>query len=146
MAKAKKTKSGNWKCFIYSHTDPDGKRHYKSFTAPTKTEAEYMAAEFARNKKRMKDTGNWSLGDAIDKYIDLKRPVLSPSSIYRYEKIRASSFQGIMDLPLSKITSNILQEAVNLEMQRKPFNRSGTVSPKTVHSFLLNKTSRWTNG
>lgn len=132
MAKAKRLKSGNYRCFVYSHTDQDGKRHYRSFTAPTKKEAEYMAAEFVMNRTREKDPNNWTLGEAIDKYIELKRPVLSPSSIYRYEKIRKSSFQGIMDVPLSRITNTMLQQAVNDEMQRKPFNRSGTVSPKTV--------------
>lgn len=132
MAKAKKMKSGKWRCLVYSHTDPGGKRHYESFTATTKKEAEYMAAEFTMNKNRMKDSRNWTLGKAIDNYIDIKRPVLSPSSIYRYEKIRKSSFQSIMDIPLSRITGNILQQAVNNEMERTPFNRTGKVSPKTV--------------
>lgn len=132
MVKAKKLKSGNWRCFVFSHKDENGKKHYKSLTAPTQSEAEYMAAEFVMNRKRMNNSNNWTLGEAVDKYIELKRPVLSPSSIYRYEKIRKSSFQSIMDIPLAKITSNILQEAINTEMKRKPLNRSGTVSPKTV--------------
>lgn len=132
MAKAKKTKSGTWRCLVYSHSDPNGKRHYKSFTASTKKEAEYIAAEYVMKRDRVKDSLNWTLGEAIDKYIELKRPVLSPSSIYRYEKIRKSSFQDIMDLPLSRITNTVLQQAVNDEMQRQPYNRSGTVSPKTV--------------
>ena len=132
MAKAKRLKSGNWRCLVYSHTDQNGKRKYESFTAATKKEAEYMAAEFVMDRRRAKEPSNWTLGEAIDKYIDLKRPVLSPSSIYRYEKIRKSSFQGIMDLPLSRITSTVLQKAVNDEMKRTPYNRTGTVSPKTV--------------
>lgn len=132
MAKAKKLKSGNWRCLVYSHTDPNGKRKYESFTAVTKKEAEYMASEFIMNRDRAKEPTKWTLGEAIDKYIDLKRSVLSPSSIYRYEKIRKSSFQGIMDLPLSRITSTVLQKAVNDEMKRTPYNRTGTVSPKTV--------------
>ena len=40
MAKAKKLASGSWRCLVYSHTDPDGKRRYKSFTAANKKEAE----------------------------------------------------------------------------------------------------------
>ena len=134
MAKAKKMKSGSWRCLVYSHTDPGGKRRYKSFTASTKKEAEYMAAEYTMNRDKMKDPVNWTLGEAIDKYIDLKRSVLAPSSIYRYEKIRKRSFQDIMDIPLVRITDNILQEAVNREMERTPLNRSGTVSPKTVQN------------
>lgn len=132
MAKAKKLPSGRWRCYVYSHTDPDGKRHYESFTASTKKEAEYMAAEFALEKKGLNDSRRWTLGEAIDKYINLKRPVLSPSSIYRYEKIRKSSFQDLMGVALIKIDSNMLQQAVNKEMERTPLNRTGTVSPKTV--------------
>lgn len=130
--KAKRLPSGNYRCRVYSHTDPDGKRHYKSFTAPTRKEAEFMAAEFTMEKEHATDESRWTLGEAIDKYIELKRPVLSPSSIYRYEKIRKRSFQDIMDTPLININSNLLQQAVNREIERTPLNRSGTVSPKTV--------------
>lgn len=132
MVKAKKLKSGNYRCLVYSHKDPDGTKRYKSLTAPTKEEAEYMAAEFVRDRKRMKNQNSWTLGEAVDRYIDLKRPVLSPSTIYRYEKIRKSAFQGIMDIRLDRISSNTLQEAINCEMLRQPLNRSGTVSPKTI--------------
>ena len=134
MAKAKKLASGNWRCLVYSHTDPDGKRRYKSFTAASKKEAEYMAAEYILNRDKMKDPVNWTLGEAIDRYIDLKRSVLAPSSIYRYEKIRKKSFQDIMDVPLVRITDNMLQHAINEEMKRKPYNRTGTVSAKTVRN------------
>lgn len=132
MANAKKTRSGKWRCLVYSHTDPSGKRIYESFTASTKKEAEFLAAEFIMNRERMNDSRKWTLGEAIDKYIELKRPVLSPSSIYRYEMTRKRSFQSIMDIPIGKITSNMLQHAVNEEMNRTPLNRTGTISPKTV--------------
>ena len=115
MVKAQKLKSGSYRCFVFSHKDETGKKHYKSLTAPTKAEAEYMAAEFIRERKRLKDSNNCTLGEAVDRYIDLKRPVLSPSSIYRYEKIRKTAFQGIMDIRLDSITSNTLQEAIRSE-------------------------------
>ena len=110
MAKAKKLKSGNWRCLVYSHTDPEGKRHYESFTAPIKKEAEYMAAEFTMNKNRMKDSRNWTLREAVDKYIDLKRPVLSPTTISRYESVRSHAFQDIMDISLRKLTRHRLSK------------------------------------
>ena len=134
MAKAKKTKSGNYRCLVYSHTDPGGKRRYRSFTAPTKKEAEYMAAEYVMNRDKKKDIANWTLGEAIDRYIDIKRSVLAPSAVYRYEKIRKRSFQNIMDIPLKKLTKDILQEAVNEEMKRTAYNRTWTVAPKTVQN------------
>ena len=46
MATAKKLPSGSWRVNQYIGKDEDGKRIYKSFTADTKKEAEYMAAEF----------------------------------------------------------------------------------------------------
>lgn len=134
MARAKKMKSGNFRCLVYSHTDPGGKRRYKSFTAPTKKEAEYMAAEYIMNRDKRKDIVNWTLGEAIDQYIELKRSVLAPSAVYRYENIRKRSFQDIMDIPLKKLTDDILQESVNKEMTRTAYNRTWTVAPKTVQT------------
>ena len=132
MAKGKKLPSGSWRVQVYSHTDQSGKRHYQSFTASTKKEAEYMAAEFQLNKDRLKDSANMTLGEAIDKYIALREPVLSPSTIAGYRNIRAHSFQSLMDVPIRRITSNMLQEAVNFELARKPEKKSGTLSAKTV--------------
>ena len=148
MAKAKKLPSGSWRCRA-SYTGSDGKRHYESFTASTKKEAEYMAAEFLMERKHMSDQDNWTLGDAIDKYIELKEPVLSPSTISAYRKIRKYSFQGIMDLPIKKITDVILQQAINEEMIRVPVNKKkGTLSAKTIKNQygLISSTLRHFNG
>ena len=46
MPTAKKQPSGMYRCRVYSHTDAQGKQHYRSFTAPTKTEAESLANKF----------------------------------------------------------------------------------------------------
>ena len=126
MAKAKRLPSGNYRCRVYSHTDSDGKRHYKSFTAPTRKEAEYMAAEFTMEKEHATDESRWTLGEAIDKYIELKRPVLSPTTIQGYEYNRRKCFQSLMDISVDKLTSTTLQKAVNEEIRR--------VSPKSVRN------------
>ena len=44
MAKAKKLPSGSWRCRVYSQTNSQGIKQYESFTAPTKRQAEMMAA------------------------------------------------------------------------------------------------------
>ena len=131
MAKAKKLPSGNYRARV-SYTGTDGKRHYESFTASTKKEAEFMAAEFHLNMAHRSDSGNWLLGEAIDEYIKLKEPVLSPTTISNYRKIRNNAFQELMDIPIRKITDTMLQQAVNNEAMRKPLSKSGTLSPKTV--------------
>ena len=51
MATAKRLPSGSYRVQVYSHTDSTGRRHYESFTAPTKREAEMLAAEWANKKE-----------------------------------------------------------------------------------------------
>ena len=47
MAKRKNSlPSGNFRVLALDYTEPDGKRHYKSFTAPTKKEARMLADEW----------------------------------------------------------------------------------------------------
>ena len=68
MAKAKKLKSGNWRCLVYSHTDSKGKRIYESFTASTKAEAEAMAAQFKLDTDR-KRTEDVTVKEAVENYL-----------------------------------------------------------------------------
>lgn len=84
MAKAKKLPSGNWSVQAYSHTvtiNGKQKRVYERFTAPTRKEAEYLAAEFQMNKSRKKSMETMTVAQAIESYIDSKSNILSPSTI-----------------------------------------------------------------
>ena len=58
MAKAKKLPSGNWRVNQYIGKNKDGKRQYKSFTASSKKEAEYLAAEYVLKNKTMPERKN----------------------------------------------------------------------------------------
>lgn len=143
MAKAKRLPSGNYHALAYSHTDevelPDGSkkkvRRYASFTAPTKKEAEYMAAEFALKKKGTK-AGNMTIGEAMDRYIESRDAILSPSTIRVYKLMRSTYLQGIMDVQLGQATSELVQAELNRE--------SKTHSPKTMRNMfgLLSATFR----
>lgn len=125
MAKAKKLKSGNWRVLVYEYTDDKKKRHYKSFTAPTKKEAEYMAADYALNRKE-ETYEDLTLKEAYERYIASKSAVLSPSTIAGYKKLSKNYFQRLMPMKLSKITAKHIQIAVN-EM-------SADHSPKSVRN------------
>ena len=57
MATAKKTASGNWRVLAYTGKGADGKRRYKSFTAPTKKEAELLAAQYMMQEEAREKTG-----------------------------------------------------------------------------------------
>jgi integrase len=141
MATAKKLPSGSWRCQVYSHKDESGKRIYESFTSEDpspkgKREAEFMAAEFAMNKKEKKSkslTSTFLFREARQKYIDLKSGVLSPATIRGYEQMK-TYYSGLDDLALKDIDSIKVQEWVN------DFYK--THSAKTVRNAhsLLNST------
>lgn len=126
MPRAKKQPSGNWKVQVFSHTDENGKKHKVSFTAPTKAEAERMAAAFSATKK-MERACDLSFGDAMDDYIAKRSSVLSPNTLKEYRNTRAHHVPSLMAMKLSKITSTDIQRAINLE--------SASCSPKTVRNI-----------
>jgi integrase len=128
MAKAKKQKSGKWRVQVYDYTDAKGKRHYKSFTADTKKEAEYQAAEYLLTSTRgaAPTYDNLTLGEAYDRYIASKTAVLSPSTVRGYRQSREKQFRELMPVKLHKLTPELIQTAVN-EM-------AADHSPKTVRN------------
>lgn len=121
MATAKKLPSGTWRVRVYSGKNEQGNACYKSFTAATKKEAEYLATEYLLKANGEK---NKTLGSLIDAYIKERENVLSPTTIQGYQKIRENYFLKLMDIPVSKITNEMLQAAINSE--------SAANSPKTV--------------
>ena len=124
MAKAKKLPSGQWRTLVYSHTDPDGKRHYESFTADTKKESEYLAAQFALEKKNRQPGDARTLEAAMNEYIKSRTNVLSPSTIREYIRMSDKNFDTMKHIKITHITSQLLQEWVN--------NFSVNHSPKSV--------------
>lgn len=113
MPKARKLPSGRWRAKAFSHIDENGKYVYRSVTADTKSEAEYLAIQFAARRKLTR--GMMTVGEAIDRYIASKSNVLSPSTIHGYKKIRKNNFQKLMDVNTEDITREMVQRAVNEE-------------------------------
>ena len=116
MAKAKKLPSGSWRVLQFVGLDQDGKRQYKSFTAPTKREAEFLAAEYVAKKKR--PAGRMTVGEAIDRYIESKDGVLSPTTVNGYRNLRRHHLAGLMGIQLDRITREDVQREVNAESKQ----------------------------
>lgn len=140
MATAKKLASGSWNCKVYSHTEDilqaDGstkkKRIYKSFTCDIpgpkgKRKCEQLAAEWAATKEISIVTPNITVGEAIDKYIQQRSAVLSPSTVKEYKASRKRDLQELMDVKLDVLTQEQIQKAINRECL--------THSPKTVRNM-----------
>ncbi|MBQ8135188.1 MAG: site-specific integrase [Clostridia bacterium] len=118
--KAKKLPSGSWNVQVFVGLDQNGKKIRKSFTAPTKKEAEYLAASFkAHHQEVTRDSTAMTLSEAIDKYIEFKGATLSPSTIRGYRFIQRKSLQAIMNIKINKLTLNMIQAAVNAEIKEK---------------------------
>ena len=127
MAKAKKLPSGSWRVRVYDGKGADGKDRYKSFTAATKREAEFLAAEYAAKNKTAEPAGeDKTLAECYARYIQIKRNTLSPTTVLEYERSARRDFPELMPLRLSRITQEAVQSAVNV--------MSATHSPKSVRN------------
>lgn len=114
MAKATKLPSGKWRVLVYAGKDETGKRKYKSFTAPTQRKAERAALEWQENYQLINfDHTNLTVGSAIDRYIEQKGHILSPSTIAGYRRIRRNCLQELMNIRLNRLTPDDVQKAVN---------------------------------
>ena len=138
MAKARKLPSGSWRVQCYAGKNAEGKNQYRSFTRPTKKEAEYEAALFAMHYKEIsRDSTAMTLAEAMDKYIASKDGILSPSTIRGYDIIRKNHLKGLMDIRLNRLTPALIQEAINQEA--KPYidknGKTRTPSPKSVRNI-----------
>ena len=120
---AKRLPSGSYRARATAMID--GERIYKSFTADTKEQAEFLAATWATKKKR--SIKNPTLSEAIDNYISHREPILSPSTITGYIAISKQIKEDIGRLCVSEISNEKLQAYVaELSLQK---------SAKTVKNY-----------
>lgn len=125
MATARKLPSGNWRIRVYVGKDKNDKKVYKSFTAKTKREAQYMASEYVLNKRDKEENGI-TVSEAVLGYIESKKNILSPTTIESYYQIKRNSLKELDDFFLNELDQKILQVHFNKLSQVK--------SPKTVHN------------
>lgn len=122
MPTAHQLPSGSWRVQVYAGKDAAGKRQYESFTADTKKEAEYQAAQWSlRRSVRPEDL---SVRDAISRYIDANEQVLSPATIVKYRGMLRRDFEQVAAVSLRRLTSAQAQAWVSALAK--------TLSPKSV--------------
>ena len=129
--KAIKTKSGKWRVRPVDHYEyKDGKRKtvLACITADTKKEALRLAYLYEENRR-----APMTFEKALQKYIDMKREVLSVTTIARsYESIQRNAYGSINNVQLRKFTSELIQGWVN--------EYAAEHSPKSVanaHGLLM---------
>lgn len=124
MATPKKQASGNWRIQVFSHKE-NGKNKYVSFTAPTKAAANRLAAEFQENKLNESSPQNLTVKQAVDRYIEMRTSVVSPSTLRTYRGY-AKHYTSLENIRLGSLTTANLQDYVN--------SISGRMTPKSVRS------------
>ena len=107
MATARKLPSGNWRCRLYDYTDNAGKKHYKSFTASTKKEAEYLATAYKLEEST--SNNNLTIGKATEQYINNRLSILSPTTVRTYKGIAVNQIDKIAKLKIDSITQEQVQ-------------------------------------
>lgn len=128
--------SGAYHANVYSYTDENGKRHYESFTGYDYNQVMLDVVSFKKDKKisRIDESlanTKLTVASAMDKYIESKSAVLSPTTISSYKIIRRHSLLSLQKLTVKEVTQELVQIAINQEAMSK--------APKTVrniHGFL----------
>jgi len=103
--RARKLPSGSWRV----RTSIKGER--KSFTAPTKAEAEFMAHQYLVGKRR--EPSQMTVGQAIRAYIDDREAVLSPSTLGGYNSLARNAYDQIATARIDAVDSAAIQRWVS---------------------------------
>jgi integrase len=101
------------------------KKKYVSFTAPTKKDAESLATDYIKNLRPPKKIHEKTVSECIDDYIELKKNILSPTTIGKYVNIKKNQLSGtFLNMELKDLTGIEIQAEIN--------RLSGKYAAKTV--------------
>ncbi len=132
MGKRKKkkgqTSSGRYRAQA-AYYDDMGKRRVKSFTADTPEEAQYLASVWKKDNNNAERKPRIRVADAVEKYIDMKRQVLSPATVRGYSSILETHIRD-------NILGSIFIDALtNTQVQIFVSTIAACSSPKTTRNI-----------
>lgn len=113
--------SGKWRCQVMV----SGRRIDVIEDDPAVAHAKALAVK-AGLLEEQKPVKELTVGEAIDRYIESKDAVLSPSTVAGYRRIRRSALQDIATVRLADLTQEHVQRSVNKMAREK--------SPKSVRN------------
>lgn len=116
--KASKTPSGKYRVQVYAGVDENGKRIVRSFMASTEEGAILAAYEFKQKYAIGVDPMDMTVEGAINKYIESRTNILSPTTIRSYRLICRTRMQSIMKCKISKLRVIDVQDAINQDAMR----------------------------
>ena len=98
--------------YTYNYYDETGKRRTKTFRAPTKAKARLLAQQWEDDNL---DNGKpvISVSEALQRYLDAKRGVLSPSTLRSYEGMQKNHFDDLNNVSIRRLTNDKVQAWVS---------------------------------
>lgn len=142
MPKAKKQKNGKWRCQLYlgdEYVNGKRKQIIKSFTAPTRQEAEDLASEYRRSYGT-RSVADLTVSDAMRRYIEAKSNVLSETTLKAYESQKEHYYTMIKDIRIRDLTLEQVQLWLN------DFSVNHTKSTAKKAASFLNSSLRMFGG
>lgn len=116
-----KLPSGMYRCQVMV----DGKRVSVLDKSPAVAQAKAVALKNGLIEEK-KSGSSMTVGQAIDRYIESKDAVLSPSTVAGYKRVRGYALQDLMPVKLSDLTQEDVQKSINKMARVK--------SPKSVRN------------
>lgn len=145
--KVHQNKNGDYWTQIYVGKKNE-KRLYKKIHARSKHELEVKVLEEKLKLKRQLNPCDMTLREGCTLYIELKKGILSDTTLRRYEQYRADAFQDIMDMRMDEITGYVLERSVAMEANRKPRrSKNNTMAPRTLkneYGFIRSVLQKYT--
>lgn len=123
--------SGSIRTRVYIGRDANGKRQYKSFTAPTREDLDLAVAAFRASggmNDQEPEAPVLTVAEAVRRYIELKRAVLSPATVRGYEGMERIYINA------DSIGRRDVEELSPKDVQLWVSSMAGKVSPKTVRN------------
>jgi len=102
----------------------------RSFTAPSPRKVERLV-DAAKQAQTRRELVGITMDDAVKRYIDSRRHTISPSTIASYDKWYRERFLALHSIPVSLITNQVLQEAIDQECSITTYT-GRPIAPKTV--------------
>jgi integrase len=130
-----------WRIRCLSYTDENKKKHYVSFTEPTKALAEQKAAQF-NHRKKLKKRHDFTCAESIAQYLEALPADISPSTMRGYLAIQ----KRILKYPVASIRINQLDDD-DLQGFINKMQREG-LSAKTIQntfSLLMSSVQRYSD-
>ena len=126
--------SGRWRCQV----TVNGKRVSVVEDDPKTAHARAVALK-AQIIKAARKPEALTVGEAIDRYLDSRDGILSPSTMRGYRGIRRNHFGMIIDVKIGDLTPELIQRSINEETKRAKKSRKKTPAPDDTVKNLATK-------